>query len=88
MSSLAIVGIGTAVPPHAIGQSDAAEIVQGYTCTTETEAQYYRDDYHAVGVDTRHCVILDHPDGDLATRQSFYPDRLPDDRGSDATLRG
>ena len=77
MPSLAILGIGTAVPPHRIDQSDAAEIVQALTCTTEDEAQYYRDVYHAVGVEARHCVILDSPDGDLATRQSFYSTDSP-----------
>lgn len=77
MPSLAILGIGTAVPPHTIRQSDAAEIVQALTCTTEDEAQYYRDVYHAVGVATRHCVILEGDDGDLATRQSFYPSDSP-----------
>jgi predicted naringenin-chalcone synthase len=77
MPTLAILGIGTAIPPHAIRQADAAEIAQGYTCTTEDEAQYYRDVYHAVGVATRHCVILDTPDGDLSKRQSFYSDESP-----------
>lgn len=77
MPSLAILGIGTATPPHAIGQSDAAEIVQALTCSTEDEAQYYRDVYHAVGVETRHCAILDRPDGDLASRQTFYSQPPP-----------
>lgn len=77
MPSLAILGIGTAVPPHAIRQADVAEIAQGLICTTEDDAQTYRDIYAAVGVDSRHCVILDAPDGDLAARQSFYAGASP-----------
>ena len=72
MQSLAILGIGTAVPPRAIRQADVAEIAQGLICTTEDDAQTYRDIYAAVGVESRHCVILDAPGGDLAGRQSFY----------------
>ncbi|HWE38444.1 MAG TPA: type III polyketide synthase [Isosphaeraceae bacterium] len=72
MIGLALLGIGTAVPPHAIRQGDAAEIAQALTCSREDESRYYRDVYHAVGVDSRHSVILDRSDGDLAARQSFY----------------
>ena len=72
MNGMALLGIGTAVPPHSIRQGDAAEITQALTCSTEEESQYYRDVYHAVGVETRHSAILDAPDGDLAARQSFY----------------
>jgi predicted naringenin-chalcone synthase len=72
MFSLAILGIGTAVPPHAIRQADAAEIAQALTCSREQQSQHYRDVYGAVGVETRHCAILERSDGDLAARQSFY----------------
>ncbi len=72
MNGMALLGIGTAVPPHAIRQADAAEIAQALTCSSRDEAQYYRDVYHAVGVETRHSAVLDASEGDLAARQSFY----------------
>ncbi|HEY2158292.1 MAG TPA: type III polyketide synthase [Isosphaeraceae bacterium] len=77
MNGMAILGIGTAVPPHAIRQADAAEIAQALTCSSEEESLYYRDVYSAVGVDSRHSAILDASDGDLASRQSFYAKDSP-----------
>ncbi len=77
MTGMALLGIGTAVPPHAIRQGDAAEIAQALTCSCEDEAQYYRDIYHAVGVETRHSVILEESHGDLRARQSFYANESP-----------
>jgi prepilin-type processing-associated H-X9-DG protein len=75
--SMSIVGIGTALPPHRISQADAAEIAQGYSCTTPDEERFFREIYERAGVETRHCVILDGSDGDVSSRQSFFGDVEP-----------
>jgi predicted naringenin-chalcone synthase len=72
-----IAGIGTAVPPHRIRQEDAAEIAQQYSCEDEAQRRLFKSIYRRTGVITRHSVVLDASEGDLATRQSFYTERHP-----------
>ncbi len=72
-----IAGIGTAVPPHRIRQEDAAEIAQQYSCEDEAQLRLFKSIYRRTGVVTRHSVVLDASEGDLATRQSFYTARHP-----------
>jgi predicted naringenin-chalcone synthase len=70
--TMSIVGIGTAVPPHRIAQTDAAGIAQGFACTTSAEEKLLQTLYRRAGVEGRSSVILDSSDGPLETRQSFY----------------
>jgi predicted naringenin-chalcone synthase len=72
-----IAGIGTAVPPHRIRQEDAAEIAQQYSCEDEDQRRRFKNIYRRTGVITRHSVVLESSDGDLAARQSFYNERHP-----------
>jgi predicted naringenin-chalcone synthase len=67
-----IAGIGTALPPHRIAQADAAEIAQQYSCETPAQERLFKGMYRRAGVETRHSVVLETSDGDLAARQSFY----------------
>lgn len=77
-----IAGIGTAVPPHAIQQSDAAEIVKGLCCETPEQERLLGVLYRRSGVETRHSVVLGCSNGGLAERQSFFPPaQQADDRG-------
>jgi predicted naringenin-chalcone synthase len=75
-----IAGIGTAVPPHRIAQGDAAEIARPYSCETTAHERVLQAIYNGTGVETRHSVILQASDGDLAGRQSFYGDAIPTTR--------
>ncbi len=72
-----IAGIGTAVPPHRIRQEDAAEIAQQYSCEDEAQRRLFKSIYRRTGVITRHSVVLESSEGDLAARQSFYNERHP-----------
>jgi predicted naringenin-chalcone synthase len=70
--SMIIAGIGTALPPHRIAQADASEIAQQYSCETPAQQRLFHAMYRRAGVETRHSVVLNRSDGDLATRQSFF----------------
>jgi predicted naringenin-chalcone synthase len=75
-----IAGIGTALPPHRIAQADAAEIAQQYSCETPAQERLFKSMYRRAGVETRHSVVLERSDGDLAARQSFYARENPTTR--------
>jgi predicted naringenin-chalcone synthase len=77
--SLAILGLGTAVPPHAIAQADAASIAAGFHGRTDKEQRFIHDVYLSAGVARRHCVVLDASSGPLAERQSFFQSPASDD---------
>jgi predicted naringenin-chalcone synthase len=70
--SMIIAGIGTALPPHRIAQADASEIAQQYSCETPAQQRLFHTVYRRAGVETRHSVVLNRSDGDLAARQSFF----------------
>jgi predicted naringenin-chalcone synthase len=72
-----IAGIGTALPTHRIAQGDAAEIAQQYSCETAAQERLFKGMYRRAGVETRHSVVLERSDGDLAARQSFYTSAHP-----------
>src|SRR5436309_15306118 len=75
-----IAGIATAVPPHRIAQSAAAEIAKTYSCATAAQERLFLGLYRRSGVETRHSVVLDRSDGDLDSRQSFYTRTNPTTR--------
>jgi len=72
-----IAGIGTAVPPHRIAQNDAAFLARPYSCETPVHERLFEAVYKGTGVATRHSVVLQASDGDLAARQSFYGGASP-----------
>jgi predicted naringenin-chalcone synthase len=72
-----IAGIGTAVPPHRIAQSEAAELARPFACKTPAQERLFHEIYRRSGVDTRHGVVLSVSQGDLADRQSFYTQAAP-----------
>ena len=75
-----IAGIGTAVPPHRIAQTQAAELARQYSCETPDHERVFNAVYWGTGVETRHSVVLQAPNGDSAARQSFYGDSSPTTR--------
>ena len=75
--SMLITGLGTAVPPHRISQSDAAEIAKQFSCETAAQERLFLTLYRRAGVDGRNCVVLDKSEGTLSERQSFYASSDP-----------
>lgn len=80
--SFILAGLGTALPPHAIDQSDAAAIVETICCETDEHRRLLTALYRRSGVARRGSVLLESSTGSLAERQSFFPPRAGDvDRG-------
>lgn len=80
--SLTIAGIGTAVPRHSIGQSEAAELSRSFCVVEPRRERLLAALYRRTGVERRHSVLLESADGESGTRQSFYPPaRDADDQG-------
>ena len=75
--SMMIVGIGTALPPYRISQTDAAEIAKTYSCETAAQERLFQTLYRRAGVDGRNSVVLHTSDGSLESRQTFYGTRAP-----------
>ncbi|HEV3003239.1 MAG TPA: type III polyketide synthase [Pirellulales bacterium] len=55
--SLTILGMGTALPPHVVSQSEAAELGRLVCCQTEEQASLLRVLYRRSGVKNRHSVL-------------------------------
>jgi predicted naringenin-chalcone synthase len=72
-----IAGIATALPSHRILQSDAAEIARDFSCETAEHERVFSAIFRLSGVETRHSVLLEGSEGDLASRQSFYGSSSP-----------
>lgn len=54
---LAILGLGTAVPPHVMTQREATELARQVCATTEEQASLLKVLYRRAGVTTRHTVL-------------------------------
>lgn len=72
-----IAGIGTAVPPHRISQTDSATISKGFAAIPDDRVRLFEELYRRSGVATRHSVLLDASEGPLADRQNFYGETSP-----------
>ena len=68
-----ILGVGTALPPFSIGQQESAEYATLFTGATEDEKRRMPVLYRMSGVQTRHSVLLEGPEG-AEVRQSFFPE--------------
>jgi predicted naringenin-chalcone synthase len=64
-----ILGLGTALPPHAINQVDAAAAASRFCCSTSEQARWLSVVYQRSRVDTRYLAVVDDP----AKAPSFYP---------------
>jgi predicted naringenin-chalcone synthase len=80
--SLYLHGIGTAVPPHAIAQSDAASAAQSFSLPSRAEQLLAARMFDRCGVGRRHSVILESSTPGSPMPQSFYqPAEQPGDFG-------
>jgi len=70
---LHIHGIGTAVPPNAISQEEAAATAALYGCTSPEHQRQIKALYRLSRVRKRHSVVLESDSRDGKARQSFFP---------------
>jgi predicted naringenin-chalcone synthase len=85
---LHIHGIGTAVPPNAISQEDAAAAAAGYGCTSPDQQRQLKALYRLSRVKKRHSVVLESDSRSGAARQTFFPPmRGDEDRGPSTAAR-
>lgn len=70
--SCTILGMGTALPPFSIGQKESAEYATLFSGAPEEERRRMPVLYRMSGVNTRHSVLLEGPEG-AEVRQSFFP---------------
>lgn len=83
-----IYGIGTASPPHAISQDEAAVMARRFGCTSDEQLRQLKALYRMTRVRTRHSVVLDQGSDDGGARQSFFPPMEGDvDRGPTTAAR-
>jgi len=79
---LHIHGLGTAVPPHAISQEDAAAAAALRGCASPDEQRQLKALYRLSRVKKRHSVLLESGSDPGPARQSFFPPMLgAGDRG-------
>ena len=82
MVNLHLAGLGTAVPPGVLEQSDAAESSPAFCAADARQARMLRILYRRCGVETRNTVVLRADQGTLEERVPFYPVASgPEDRG-------
>jgi predicted naringenin-chalcone synthase len=67
----AILGMGTALPDHAIGMEEALAFAESWFTGSEDDTRRMRLVYRKSGVARRHSVLLTEPEG-VPVRQSFF----------------
>jgi predicted naringenin-chalcone synthase len=83
---LTIRGLGTAVPPHAIGQTEAALVGQRVCCGDLEQAQALASLYRQTGIRQRHMVfghdiVADVMEGSALSGSAFLPKLCLDSQG-------
>ena len=85
--SLTILGIGTAMPPHSIAQSDAAELAKAFCCLTEEHARLLPIMYKRTHIRRRGSVLLEPPDISPLRQSFFRPSDGNDNQGPSTKQR-
>jgi predicted naringenin-chalcone synthase len=90
--TLAIAGLGTAVPPTRVTQAEALVIARRLCALTEEQVTWLPGIYLHSGIDTRHLafdpqVVRDFHDGTRHSDSPFLPSGEPGDRGPHAGVR-
>ena len=79
--SVALLGIGTAVPPQSIRQEHAGEHAQRMLQPDASQGRLLKALYRRSGVATRHSVLLRPGDERGESPELYTPREQPDDRG-------
>src|SRR5262245_54847645 len=82
--TLAILGMGTALPPHTLDQEEAARLAQTLGHPNAEQARLLETLYRRTGIRTRHVVALQ---GQAGAAPFFPPAASPDDRGPTTAQR-
>jgi predicted naringenin-chalcone synthase len=90
--SLAILGLGTALPPTTVTQDEAIQIARAVCCGTAEQASWLPALYQGSGIETRHlafdeAVIRDIRDGTGYSASPFLPEGPDCDNGPTAGQR-
>lgn len=90
--SFAILGIGTALPPHRVSQSEAAAVARVVCHLNEDQATILPALYRQTNIATRHMVfdqtvLRDVMEGTTTSKSVFLPTRRSDDRGPTTAQR-
>jgi predicted naringenin-chalcone synthase len=90
--SLAILGLGTAVPAAAFDRAEGMEIARAVCCRTAEQATWLSSIYTQTGIRTRHSVlgrdvVFDVLHGTQTTRSVFLPTGAADDAGPTTAQR-
>ncbi|MBI4557503.1 MAG: type III polyketide synthase [Candidatus Hydrogenedentes bacterium] len=72
VKDLAILGMGTALPPYFIGQEESVRYAQEAFCRTDEQKRILPLLYRMSGVKKRYSALLEAPEG-TENRQSFLP---------------
>src|SRR5947207_1718150 len=84
--TLALVGLGTALPATVIDQDEALSIARSLCCRTDEQATWLPAMYGHTGIERRHLVlrpdvVRDVLDGTKYSGSVFLPTGADDDRG-------
>lgn len=79
--SLVIIGLGTAVPQHAITQGDAAELAKTFCRPTDQQAHLLVNWYQHTRIQQRGSVLLDEANGSGPKQSFFQPAAQESDLG-------
>ncbi len=90
--TLAILGIGTALPSAVISQTDAYRVARALACPTDEQATWLPSMYDGTGVAARgtvlgEAVLRDMFDGTTITGSPYLPTGEPGDRGPTTAQR-
>src|SRR5947207_11879809 len=84
--SIALLGLGTAVPATTIDQREALQLARSLCCRTEEQATWLPTMYGNTGISRRHqvlgaAVVNDVLEGTRHSASVFLPTGAADDRG-------
>ncbi len=90
--TLAILGLGTALPPAVISQPEALRIARALAHPTDEQTTWLPSIYRGAGVATRHtalgnAVMRDMLDDTIHTGSPYLPTGAPNDRGPTTAQR-
>src|SRR5256885_1485291 len=85
--SLAILGLGTALPRHPVSQNDAAEVIGSFFCQSDEQRRMLPILFRKAGVCRRHSVLVERPSEDGPIQSFYWPATTPADRGPTTSQR-
>jgi len=85
--SLAILGLGTALPRHPFTQKEAANVIASFFCETDEQRRMLPILFRKAGVTRRHSVLAERPREEGPIQTFYGPASGPSDRGPSTRKR-